>query len=703
MMKNFNTFKVNDFNIYVDNKKNKNKNWEFECDDILTLDIETSSAWIDDDGKVIPYHPFEKESYWNSKIPISLCYIWQFSFNETVYYGRDFKDFLKVLDKLPKNIHFIIWVHNLSFEFEFLQNILHWKDVFARDSHKMMKAISYEYPNIEFRCTLFLTRLSLESWGKKIGLPKMVGDLDYVKIRTPKTKLTEKELGYCARDCEVVYQGILKFREKYKHICKIPLTQTGEVRKVLKDKLRKDKSAQRKIISLLPKDANMYEIMVEAFAGGYTHANYINSGIAWCKDNLPNKYGVAYDFCSSYPTVMVCKKYPMTPFQKDVYDKNKIDEFAYLLKVKFTDITPKTYNHYISFSKAFDFEVDEKGKPIVILDNGRIISSKGFTMWLTELDLEIIKKTYNGKMKILECYSSRKGYLPKPIIEAVLEFYVNKTQYKDVEGFEDIYQQSKQYLNSIFGCCVQRMVPDEIIYKDGSWSKIEANSAKIQEEIESLRNDNKGRSYCAYQWGVWITAYGRYNLWKCMTYKDGDRSVDEDVIYSDTDSLKILDEYDFSWYNKEVDEEMKKACDFYGLDYALTRPKDPKGVEHPLGHFEREDDWIEFKTLGAKRYVYRTKKDGVLHLTVSGINKEAVACLEDDINNFDDEFEFDKDNENVKKKFIIHTSEQPSVIWQKGEYDEWKSDDRYGIVMRNTGYSMGIADEYALLIGLSNV
>ena len=701
-MKIYNEFNPTEFNTYVDTRSKKDKDYEFECDDILTLDIETTSAWIKDDGEIIPYHPNEDEGYWNTKTPISLCYIWQFSFNETVYYGRDFKDFLKVLDKLPKNIHFIIWVHNLGFEFEFLQNILNWKDVFARDAHKMMKATSYEYPNIEFRCTLFLTRLSLASWGKKIGLPKMVGDLDYVKIRTPKTKLTDTELGYCARDCEVVYQGILKYREKYKHVCKIPLTQTGEVRKVLKDKLRKDASAQRKIISLIPENALMYEHMVDTFAGGYTHANYINSGIAFTKDMLPKGYGIAYDLCSSYPSILVSKKCPMTPFIPDVYDKNKVNEFAYMMKVNFVDVEAKTYNHYLSYSKAFDIEKDGKGKDDVVLDNGRIIKAKGFSMWLTELDLDIIRKTYNGKMKILECYSSRKGYLPKPIIMAVLEFYNNKTQYKDVKGYEDIYAQSKQYLNSIFGCCVQRVVPDDIIYKDGNWAKILANSQKIQDELTDLRNNNKGRSYCAYQWGVWVTAYGRHNLWECILYKDGKRSVDEDVIYCDTDSLKILDDYDFSWYNKKVDKEMKEMCDYYNIDFELTRPKDPKGIKHPLGWLDREQDWIEFKTLGAKRYVYRTT-DGKLHLTVSGINKDAVDCLDDDINNFDDDFEFDKDSESVTKKFIIHTTSQPDVIWQEGKYDEWKSNDRYGIVMRNTGYKLGVADEYAFLIGLSNV
>lgn len=708
-MKYYTNFNPCKFNTYIDKKSKKKKNWDFECDDILTLDIEVSSAWITEDGSVIPYHPYEQEVYWNKLTPISLCYIWQFSFNDEVYFGREFKDFLTVLDKLPKNIHFIIYVHNLGYEFTFLQNIFHWEEVFARDSYKVMKCTPLEYPNIEFRCSLFLTRLSLESWGIEIGLPKMVGDLNYDisditgRTRTPLTPLTEQEMGYCQRDCEVVYKGILKYLGRYKHIDKIPLTQTGEVRKVLKAKIRNDKKTYRKLLKLIPQTPRMYKIMEQTFAGGYTHANFINAGITFKKenDNLPLGYGVAYDFCSSYPAVMVSEKYPMTPFTSDRFNKDRIDEYAYLIKIRFEDMECKTYNHYISYNKAFDFAKDEKGKDIVDIDNGRIINAKGFSIWITELDWKIITKTYKGKYKVLECYSSKKGYLPTCIVEAVLEFYNKKTQYKDVEGYEDIYMQNKQFLNSIFGCEVQKLTPDEIVYDNTLWTKITATREDIRKQIEDLQTNNKGRTYTAYQWGVWITAYGRYNLWKCMQHKEGNKKVDEDVIYCDTDSLKICDEYDFNWYNNEIDEKMKKACEYHNIDFNLTRPKSPDGKERPLGRFEREDDWIEFKTLGAKRYCYRGKKDGKLHLTVSGINKKAVDCLNDDIENFNEETVFDKDNPSVSKKLIIHNNNQPSVIWNEGYDDEYFSEDRYGIVMRPTSYSISIADEYAFLIGLS--
>ena len=163
-------------------------------DDILTFDIEVTSAWINEHGNIIRYHTGRTSEYWQSLQPLALCYIWQFSFNDHVYYGRELTEFLDVLHDLPKDINFIIWVHNLSYEFHFLQNILECDTVFARSAHKPIKCTWKKFARIEFRCSYMLTRLSLADWGQQIGLPKMVGDLKYERIRTPKTVLSEKEL-----------------------------------------------------------------------------------------------------------------------------------------------------------------------------------------------------------------------------------------------------------------------------------------------------------------------------------------------------------------------------------------------------------------------------------------------------------------------------------------------------------------------------
>ena len=99
-------------------------------------------------------------------------------------------------------------MHNLSYEFQFLRNILEWDSVFCRSARKPIKCVAKEYPNIEWRCSYMLTRLSLDSWGKQLGVHKQKGDLDYEEIRTPLTPLTDKELKYCEYDCLVLEAGI---------------------------------------------------------------------------------------------------------------------------------------------------------------------------------------------------------------------------------------------------------------------------------------------------------------------------------------------------------------------------------------------------------------------------------------------------------------------------------------------------------------
>ena len=44
------------------------------------------------------------------------------------------------------------------------------------------------------------------------------------------------------------------------------------------------------------------------------------------------------------------------------------------------------------------------------------------------------------------------------------ELFQQKTQYKDVNGFEDIYMQSKQFLNSVYGMMVSDIINNDISF-----------------------------------------------------------------------------------------------------------------------------------------------------------------------------------------------------------------------------------------------
>lgn len=319
---------------------------------IYTFDIETSS-YIILNGKqyeTIKYLDLTQDEKEQSLF-YSTMYIWMFGINNVVYYGRTFSDLYNFLNRIEfytTNNKKIVYVHNLSFEFQFLRNIFHFKNVMARKSHKVMKCEIEEF-NIEFRCTLFMTNSKLEKLPELYKLPykKLVGNLDYSKIRHSDTKLSTKELEYCENDCLVLYEYIKKELEIYETTKNTPLTSTGHVRRELKELVMKNWDYRNKTRKAVNVDGHIYNLLVEAFAGGYTHANWIYT------DEIVKNI-TSYDFTSSYPYVMVTHKFPMTKFRKcNIKNADQLVEcFAYLIVVKFSKIQCKYYNNFISQSKC---------------------------------------------------------------------------------------------------------------------------------------------------------------------------------------------------------------------------------------------------------------------------------------------------------------------------------------------------------------
>lgn len=691
---------------YKRNHHNKDKSrWEVE--DIITFDIETTSAWINEHGSIIRYKPGMPGEYWNNLKSVSLCYIWQCSINDVVYYGRELWGFWDLLNDIPEKYNVIIWVHNLGFEFHFLQNIFPEMETFARQPHKPMKMIPACFTNIEFRCTYMLTRLSLATWGKSLGVKKMVGDLDYRKIRTPKTLLTKKEKKYCEQDCRVVYAGILEYVRRYGSQYDIPLTQTGTVRREVKKLLLSDPVYHKKIKKLVPRDAVQYKMLQRIFAGGYTHANRLHAGVIQDSTTIEH-----YDFTSHYPTVMIAFKYPMSPWAyigRRLPKKLDFDNNAYIFHVKYKCIESKTFNTYIQAIKSGIHSCPYTSKDCKCkwasskIDNGRVISAYSLEIWLTEQDYQTIEETYKyEEMEILGIYKSRKDYLPKPFIEYILELYGNKTTLKNVTdaerpGAPDLYTQSKQYLNSLFGMAVTALMQADVVFnnEDKGWTIGKLTAVEVNERLEELRSwsPRERRYFLSYSWGCWVTAYARRMLWKCLL-----AAGDRDVLYADTDSLFILGKHDFSDYNKWIAEKIDNTLEHYGIDKEAARPRDPKGIKRQLGLFLKEENDTAFITLGAKRYLER-REDGKLYLTVAGINKEAVYCLHDDMELFADGFIFDKDFGSVHKSLLTYVYEQPPLIFPDGYRCTYK----YGICLRPNGYHLHMTDEYKKLINYKKV
>lgn len=391
---------------------------------VITFDIETTSYSFTHQGE---------------EFKQGLCYIWMLSVNGRVFYGRHLRDFFRVLKAMKERElgRVIIYIHNLGFEFEFLRAFADF-DVFARSPHKPMKAVSEAY-NVEFRCSYFLYNTSLEQVGRKVGVPKLIGDLDYSLIRTPETRLTQQELAYCENDVVILDRAITNELKTYKDIPHIPLTHTGRVRlrvqEIYKDDYRYRRWLRRQLVKTLP----MFLRLQWTFSGGYTHSNATYQG-----DIINNVY--MSDIASSYPTEMALGKVPGAWTKWKETDLSQFDpegDYCWMLNLKFTGLSCQTQNTYISYSKTKCRGVD--------LDNGRVVSAEELILWCTEYDWDIIRQTYKwNSVEVLESWRSKKRYLDIKYVKLILDLYKQKTELKGVPEKKDEYNRCKELINSLY-------------------------------------------------------------------------------------------------------------------------------------------------------------------------------------------------------------------------------------------------------------
>ena len=647
-------------------------------DDILTFDIEVSSAWMDPEtNKLIPYSEGHDAKYWNNMKKYALPYIWQFSFNDKVYYGRDIRTFEHVLEDLPIDIEFTIFVHNLQYEFSFLINFLKPAKVFAIAPHKVIYCTFEGYENVTFRCSYIMTNLSLAQWGDQLGLPKLK-DMDYITLKTPKTPLFDFEYDYAERDCEVVYLGVKEHLLRYGHIEKIPLTSTGKVREKYKSLVCDNDEYMRSVKKSIPRDAAFYKMLkYHLFQGGYTHGS---------RQFVGKTTGAGHhcDIRSSYPSVIAAYKYPCTQFGyigRTLPDPKFFEDKAYIIKLHMTGVKSISWNSYLSSSKCI--------LKHPVYDNGRVIKADDLHTIVTEQDFITICNNYTWDTIESEgTWCCRKKWLPKEFIEFVLQLYHDKTALKGIDPVR--YAISKQYANSMFGMSVTSLFQSDVVFdmeSDKIWRVEDLTRAKVDSELDKLRQGWNKKYFLGFQWGVWITSYARRRLWQLI------ESIDEDVIYCDTDSVFYHNEHDFSWFDEDITSRLKQMCNDTGIDFNLTRPVTVKGEMQPLGTLDFEPDFDRFKTLGAKKYC--EERGGELFLTVSGINKGAVKCM-DSLEDFHEGFIFDKDfviDEDGKKvkpvRKLEHTylDDMEPVKWPDGFISYGI---KYGINMRPTGYKLSV-------------
>lgn len=552
---------------------------------------------------------------------VAFTYFWQFGLTDNFYcYGRSWQDFRTLVNYISSRISLnpnhalICYIHNLSFEFQFMRKWFEWESVFSVKDRTPIKAMTKQ--GIEFRDSYILSGLPLKLVAENLTthkIEKLVGDLDYNLVRTEVTPVTEKELGYMLNDVVILIYYITEQIEQYGNIAKVPLTNTGRVRMTVKEKAfsKKHRFLTQKQMSMLTLTPELYLKLKRAFAGGFTHANKNHVGKII--------QGVqSMDFTSSYPTVLLSSnRYPMSrpldyhfvdnkKFIKDLHNQRMMFFFTATFKELVTKID---FENYLSKSKCFDTEG-------LVENNGRVYMAEKLSVTICSIDFEIIEKCYywlDVEFSDITMYTC--DYLPKYMLESVIQFYQQKTTLKGIAGKEREYLLYKGMLNSLYGMTVTDIAKPEITYNQ-EWGK---ELVDLPQVIDDYNNDKYRFLY--YPWGVVVTALARQNLWS------GILELKNDYVYSDTDSVKFINrekhqEY-FKRYNEDITNKLKTMCDKKGFDYNDLAPKTVQGVSKPLGVWDDDGFYTYFKTLGAKRYVLI--ENGKFKTTIAGLGKKAGA------------------------------------------------------------------------------
>lgn len=642
-------------------RKRKTNNKRHYINLPCAFDIETSRVCTDREGN-----------------PHTIMYIWQWQTGlDVTVIGRTWDEFKVLVEKINSYLqgisnpscewHLVVYVHNLAHEFQYLSGIFDFagKDVFASKPRKVMKC---DLGNIEFRCSMRHSNLSLDAWSHQLGAPhaKATGTLDYNKVRYPWTPLSPTELRYCINDVRCIVECLLiEMQRDNDDLYSIPMTRTGYVRRMARASMYK--WGIEKVKRLLP-DWDLYQLLREAFRGGDTHANRYYVGLKL--ENVNSD-----DMSSAYPATQCECYFPMTPFKKHEGSVKNLLHFmkrgkACLFRVAFHGLRQR-YTWwgfpYIPLAKT-------RHCTHFVNDNGRILSAEYLEMTLTDIDMRIIAKEYDwDSITVTALYTSDYGRLPAPLRDAIKGSFEGKTSLKGVPGQELYYMKSKGDLNSYYGMTAQDPLQLDTFFDDGDWYE-------DTEDPQGIYTEHLPHLFLPYQWGVWTTAHTRKRL-KLAQWAAGKNGV-----YCDTDSIKYLGDIDLAEYNRAVKKLAREAG---------ACAKDPGGTMHYMGVYERERSYAEFMTWGAKKYITTYKKGGPITTTIAGVSKKiggTELALWGGFEAFKPGFTF-----SLAAGNMVVYNDHPAV--PDFEVDGHRVHITRNLCICENTYTLGITDEYAKILG----
>lgn len=410
--------------------------------------------------------------------------------------GRTYADLDNFLYRLneqanEKELEYLIYIHNFDYEYSFFKNNLkYFKEMYDKEdtlSYLFMSANSplyMELGRLNFRCSLKLLSKSIYQLGNELKIPKL--DYEYNKVRTPLTKLDDKEIEYNYRDVEIMLKAIYNLytnNQYIKEIKDIPLTKTGisrlnceknkevnTTKKLQKKKITKGKNKGYRTRTLYDfhiqecqddkaKSEKQLRVWEQCFQGGLVFSNPKYCGVI-----ISNVASI--DFSSSYPTQILYRYFPydfveITKDKKETVEKyinQEFNDFVQLIlpkpfytyfntTIKIKNVKAKYFFYPLSIAKIENFKELYNDVNCKFL-NGKIITSDiGIVITVSSLDLFIISLFYDFEIEdCLYLESTRKTKKSTEyMINACVFNGLKKVEYKTYNNIVQDEMKYKQY------------------------------------------------------------------------------------------------------------------------------------------------------------------------------------------------------------------------------------------------------------------
>lgn len=533
--------------------------------------------------------------------------IYGFNYSKVIYSIEDFK---KEFSK-PKYNDNIIFAHNAEFD---LMTI--FGNIYTEIDNAAIfngKFISAKYNKLTFADSMNIYPTSVKNIGEIIGIEK----LENSKISgesLSKENISDLDISYCKRDCEIIFKALLKIFEMVGSIkITLPSISLSDYRQ-----------------NYLKEDLFFSELVdefFESYFGGRTEAFKIG------KVNAK-----VYDINSMYPYVMQDMYFPDILHLKKEF--NITDKFLiHALKhyeglAKITVIHKKTYYGYLPVkTKVNGFEK-------LIFPVGEFTTTVNFN--------ELRFAFENNVIEIKKVHYIVYG---KPVFTPFKEFINDKYLLRQTTNNELEKLIYKLMMNSLYGKFGQRNKYKTAYYKDIPYDEIQQYQEQEKFcEVKIFNNDRldcyviteneslKNSFYAIPVYASYITSQARLLLLKNLLKNESFK-----VVYCDTDSIFVDSDNDNTIY-------------FNGT------------LSNDLGSFKLEPKQVT-EIRGLKNYTY-IDEYGTEKQVIKGISRNANKTV--DYKNGIIKY---KINKYIKTKQAIRQNKEPGEAFisekiLKHEYDK---------------------------------